>query len=578
MTAPAQTIKQLPLGIADFGLVKKQNCFYVDKTMFIPRLEMASNYLFLVRPRRFGKSLLLSMLKAYYDVNMKDRFDDFFGDLWIGSHPTAVRNYYAVLHLDFSQVTGTIDELRENFDSYCGIKADSFARRYEHLFYKGFADEVKQQNWATKKLNYIGDKAKEYDVPMYLIVDEYDNFTNTVLNQHGEDIYTSLTHGEGFYRDIFKLFKPNFERVLMLGVSPVTMDDLTSGYNIATNITARGSFNQMLGFSEEEVRAMFRYYSEAGRLKGDVEAMIQEMKPWYDNYCFAEDGLGESRVFNSNMVLYYLSTQIAEGHAPREMNDPNARTDYQKMKKLIQLDKLEPERKSIIYQIAENGYIDSNLVPYFPASEMVKFDNFVSLLYYYGKLTIAGTNGLTLRLGIPNNNVRRQYYGYLLEEYDRIRPADHWRIDHAFRQAALSGAWKPLVEAIADEYEKTCAVRCLIEGERNIQGFFTAYLTMGNYYLTAPEVELSHGYCDFFLLPDLQRYPVVAHSYILELKYLKAEATAEEAEAQWTEATGQITRYAQDGKVRLLSGNTQLHLVVAQFRAHQLVRAEEVSF
>ena len=578
MTAPAQTIKQLPLGIADFGLVKKQNCFYVDKTMFIPRLEMASNYLSLVRPRRFGKSLLLSMLKAYYDVNMKDRFDDFFGDLWIGSHPTAVRNYYAVLHLDFSQVTGTIDELRENFDSYCGIKADSFARRYEYLFYKGFADEVKQQNWATKKLNYIGDKAKEYDVPMYLIVDEYDNFTNTVLNQHGEDIYTSLTHGEGFYRDIFKLFKPNFERVLMLGVSPVTMDDLTSGYNIATNITARGSFNQMLGFSEEEVRAMFRYYSEAGWLKGDVEAMIQEMKPWYDNYCFAEDGLGESRVFNSNMVLYYLSTQIAEGHAPREMNDPNARTDYQKMKKLIQLDKLEPERKSIIYQIAENGYIDSNLVPYFPASEMVKFDNFVSLLYYYGMLTIAGTNGLTLRLGIPNNNVRRQYYGYLLEEYDRIRPADHWRIDHAFRQAALSGAWKPLVEAIADEYEKTCAVRCLIEGERNIQGFFTAYLTMGNYYLTAPEVELSHGYCDFFLLPDLQRYPVVAHSYILELKYLKAEATAEEAEAQWTEATGQITRYAQDGKVRLLSGTTQLHLVVAQFRAHQLVRAEEVSF
>ena len=576
MTASAQTIKQLPLGIADFGLIIKQKCFYVDKTMFIPRLEMASNYLFLVRPRRFGKSLLLSMLKAYYDVNMKERFDEYFGDLWIGSHPTAYRNSYAVLHLDFSQVTGTIDDLRESFDSYCGIKADSFARMYEHLFYKGFADEVKQQNRATKKLNYIGDKAKDYGVAMYLIVDEYDNFTNTVLNQHGEDVYTALTHGEGFYRDIFKLFKPNFERVLMLGVSPVTMDDLTSGYNIATNITARSSFNQMLGFSEEDVRAMFSYYREAGWLKGDIEAMIEEMKPWYDNYCFAENSLGESRVFNSNMVLYYLSTQIAEGHAPREMNDPNARTDYQKMKKLIQLDKLEPERKSIIYQIAENGYIDSNIVPYFPASEMVKFDNFVSLLYYYGMLTIAGTNGLTLRLGIPNNNVRRQYYAYLLEEYDRIRIADHRLIDRAFQQAALSGAWKPLIEAIANEYEKTCAVRCLIEGERNIQGFFTAYLTMGNYYLTAPEVELNHGYCDFFLIPDLQRYPVVAHSFILELKYLKAEATAEEAETQWKEATIQITRYAQDEKVRLLCGTTQLHLIVAQFRTHQLVRVEEI--
>ena len=238
-------------------------------------------------------------------------------------------------------------------------------------------------------------------MPLYLIVDEYDNFTNTVLNQHGEDIYTGLTHGEGFYRDIFKLFKPNFERVLMLGVSPVTMDDLTSGYNIATNITADAAFNQMLGFSEEEVRQMFNYYSEVGWLKGDVEAMIEEMKPWYDNYCFAKEGLSESRVFNSDMVLYYLSNQIRNGHAPDEMVSPNARTDYQKMKRLIQLDRLEPQRKSIIYQIAEEGYIDSRLVPYFPASEMVKFDNFVSLLYYYGMLTIAGTNGLMLRLGIP---------------------------------------------------------------------------------------------------------------------------------------------------------------------------------
>ena len=576
MTTTVQTIKQLPLGIADFELIKKQNCYYVDKTMFIIRLEMASNYLFLVRPRRFGKSLLLSMLKAYYDVNMKDRFDQLFGHLWIGSQPTPYRNYYAVLHLDFSQVTGTIDELRESFDSYCGIKADTFAKRYEHLFYEGFADEVKKENWATKKLNYIGDKAKEYGVPMYLIVDEYDNFTNTVLNQHGQDIYTGLTHGEGFYRDIFKLFKPNFERVLMLGVSPVTMDDLTSGYNIATNITADAAFNQMLGFSEEDVRQMFNYYSEVGWLNGDVETMVEEMKPWYDNYCFAKEGLSESRMFNSDMVLYYLSNQIRNGHAPDEMVSPNARTDYQKMKRLIQLDRLEPQRKSIIYQIAEEGYIDSRLVPYFPASEMVKFDNFVSLLYYYGMLTIAGTNGLMLRLGIPNNNVRRQYYGYLLEEYDRIRPADHRRIDQAFQQAALSGAWKPLIEAIADEYEKTCAVRCLIEGERNLQGFFTAYFTMGTYYLTAPELELSHGYCDFFLLPDLGRYPIVAHSYILELKYLKADATADEAETQWAEAVAQVRHYAQDAKVRLLQGTTQMHLVVAQFRAHQLTRAEEV--
>ena len=577
ISSSANSVRQLPLGISDFARIARENYYYVDKTMFIPRLEMTSSYLFLVRPRRFGKSLLLSMLKNYYDINEKDRFDEYFGDLWIGSHPTPYRNRYAVLHLDFSQVTGTIDELKANFDDYCGIKLDGFAKRYEHLFYDGFAKDMKQWDWATKKLNFLGDQAKFYDVPLYLIIDEYDNFTNTVLNQHGQDIYTGLTHGEGFYRDIFKLFKPNFERVLMLGVSPVTMDDLTSGYNIATNITARGAFNHMLGFSEDEVRLMFRYYSEAGLLKDDIDAMLQEMKPWYDNYCFAKDGLGESRVFNSNMVLYYLSTQIAEGHAPDEMTDPNARTDYQKMKRLIQLDRLEPQRKSIIYKIAEEGFIYSRLVPYFPASEMVKFDNFVSLLYYYGMLTIMGARGDKLRLGIPNNNVRRQYYGYLLEEYDRIRPADHWRIDQAFDSAVFDGDWQPLVKTVSEEYEKTCAVRCLIEGERNLQGFFTAYLNMTNYYLTAPELELNHGYCDFFLLPDLGRYPMVAHSYILELKYLKQDAAAEEAEAQWAEAVAQISRYARDEKVRLLCGPTQLHLIVAQYRGYQLVRLEEVN-
>ena len=576
MNATAQPTKQLPLGIADFRRIASENYYYADKTMFIPRMEMASSYLFLVRPRRFGKSLLLSMLTTYYDINQKERFNEYFGQLWIGSHPTALQGRYAMLYLDFSRVTGTIDDLRESFDSYCGICADTFAERYEALFYPGFARDVKNENWATKKLNFIGIKAKECGVPMYLIVDEYDNFTNTVLNQHGEDVYTGLTHGEGFYRDIFKLFKPTFERVLMLGVSPVTMDDLTSGYNIATNITSRGAFNQMLGFSEEEVRQMLGYYSEAGWLTGDTEAMIEEMKPWYDNYCFAEEGLGESKMFNSDMVLYYLSSQIRNHRAPKDMLNPNARTDYQKMKRLIQLDRLEPQRKSIIYRIAEQGYIDSTLVPYFPASEMVKFDNFVSLLYYYGMLTISGVRGNKLRLGIPNNNVRKQYYGYLLEEYDRIRPVDHWQIDQAIDSAALDGDWQPLVKTVAGEYEKTCAVRCLIEGERNLQGFFTAYLTMSSYYLIAPELELNHGYCDFFLLPDLQRYPMVAHSYIVELKYLKADAARQEADAQWEEAAAQIQRYAQDPKLRLLCGPTRLHLIVAQFRGEQLVRTEEI--
>lgn len=571
-----ETPRQLPLGIADFERMRRQHYYYVDKTMYIPKLEFSSSYLFFVRPRRFGKSLLVSMLRAYYDINLQDKFEEYFGDLWIGSHPTALRNSYAVLYLDFSLVYGSIEKLEENFNAYCGMVCDGFAKKYEHLFYEGFADEVEHKADAGGKLNYIGYKARDRHVPLYLIVDEYDNFTNTVLNQHGEDIYRGLTHGEGFYRDIFKIFKPNFERVLMIGVSPVTMDDLTSGYIIATNITADSIFNQMLGFSEDDVRTMFGYYQQIGWLQGDVEAMIKEMKPWYDGYCFARDGLAESRMFNTDMVLYYLGNQVRLGNAPESMLNPNARTDYQKMKNLIQLDRLEKGRKSVIYEIAQTGGITGQLVGYFPASEMVKRENFVSLLYYYGMLTIAGVEGNRLRLNIPNNNVREQYYRYLLEEYDRIRPADHTAIDNAFDGVVLRGEWQPLLRLIADEYRQTSSVRSLIEGERNIQGFFTAYLSLCSYYLTAPEVELNHGYCDFFLMPDVLRYPMVAHSYIIELKYLKKDDTEATAAALWQDAEKQLRRYVDDEKVRLLVGNTRLHLIAVMFRGDELVRLEEI--
>jgi len=599
-------IKRLPYGISDFKQLRREGKYFVDKTMFLPVMEEADNFLFLVRPRRFGKSIFLNMMRAYYDVNERDNFDRLFEGLWIASHPTEEQGQYQVLHMDFSRVGSNIERLEQDFGDYCNQMLDDFIERYAHLYDDDYLAKSREIKNFRTKFSFIDNRAKRKGYPLYLIIDEYDNFTNNVLNVRGEAVYHALTHGEGFYRDVFKLFKGMFSRILMMGVSPVTMDDVTSGYNIATNITMRPEFNQMLGFSEEDVRAMIRYYREAGALKREEDDLIDEMKPWYDNYCFGpspfpsrgrgvvtsttynsanqsiytspsgEVGRGAT-VFNSNMVLYYLSNQLRNGHSPDEMADPNARTDYQKMKRLIQLDRLEPQRKSIIYRIAEEGYIDSRLVPYFPASEMVKFDNFVSLLYYYGMLTITGTNGFTLRLGIPNNNVRRQYYGYLLEEYDRIRSADHWRIDQAYQSAALDGDWRPLITTVSDEYEKTCAVRCLIEGERNLQGFFTAYLTMTGYYLIAPELELSHGYGDLFFLPDLARYPIVAHSYILELKYLKPDATQPEADAQWTEAEAQIRRYAQDAKLRQLCGPTRLHLVIAQYRGYQLMRTEEVS-
>ena len=572
--------KLIPYGISSFKQVREENKYLVDKTRFFEQLELAGNFFYLVRPRRFGKSLFLNMLEAYYDINEKDNFDKLFHGLYVADHPTEYRNRYQIMHLDFSQVGSDVERLQDNFDFYLSISCESFAEKYARFYPEGFLDEVKQIKRGEQKLNRINDAAKEAGCRLYLIVDEYDNFTNNVLNVKGHEAYHALTHGTGFYRDVFKLFKGMFDRIIMLGVSPITLDDLTSGYNIALNITMDPRFNQMLGFSEDDVRQMIRYYKEVGAIKPEVteDSIIADMKPWYDNYCFAKDSFGrEPSMFNSDMVCYYLSNLVGVGQRPEELIDPNTMTDYGKLKRLIKIDKTEGKRIEIIHDIAEKGFIKARLVSHFPAEKMMEFGNFVSLLYYYGMLTIGGVVGDRLKLIIPNNNVRLQYYQYLLDEYSSIHSIDISDLDDAFDEAALEGDWQPLISFICKAYHDTTAIRQLIEGERNLQGFMNAYLTLTNYYLVAPEMEFNHGYCDFFLLPNYAVYPMVRHSYILELKYLKADATDAEADRQWSEAREQIKTYAADKKLQSMLHGTQLHPIVVQIKGYDLVRFEEIN-
>ncbi len=569
--------KLLPMGIADFRRIRIENYYYVDKTAWIPKFEQVSSFLFFCRPRRFGKTLMLSLLESYYDCKQTGDWDRLFGGLWIHEHPTENRGRFQVMRLDFSRVTGTIDQLKENLDLYMDITLNSFASKYEDMYFDGFVKEVKQYHSANGKLNYILDTARKYGNRLYLILDEYDNFTNTVLAQHGEAVYRTLTHADGFYRDLFKLFKGNFDRILMMGVSPVTMDDLTSGYNIATNITTNPWFNQVLGFSEPEVRVMLDYYRPLSGTELSTDEMLDQMRPWYDNYCFAERSLKtDPKMFNSNMVTYYVNTLLTLGTPPDSMEDPNAKTDYTKLRQLIRLDTIDSYRRRIVHRIAQDGYIYSKVKDYFPAIELIKKENFISLLYYYGMITMTGTYHGEQRLGIPNNNVRRQYYDFLLEEYQRTADLDTWQLKEAFVSAAYEGEWRALLQYIADCYREDSAVRSAIEGERHLQGYFLAYLNMYQGYLTAPEVELNHGYCDFFLMPDKLRQPDIAHSYIIELKYLKADATDEEAISQWQEAEAQIRKYGAGSRVALLSRDTQLHLVIVQFRGSKLLRLDEV--
>ena len=581
-----QNVKRLPYGINDFEAVIEQNQYYVDKTMYLPLLENQPSNIIFIRPRRFGKSIFLSMLHAYYDCSKKKKFQTLFGDLWVGKHPTPLQGRYQVLHLDFSYVGGSIDKLEENFDMYLRVKLDGFMRIYQEFYLTDFKEKFFKTDSATEKLALLQDETATKGIPLYLIIDEYDNFTNTVLNEQGEKVYWAITHADGFYRDVFKKFKGMFERIFITGVSPVTLDDVTSGFNIGWHISTKPEFNQMLGFSLEEVRKMFAYYKEVGGIPAtsDIEVMIDEMKPWYDNYCFSEDALRtQSKVFNCDMVIYYLRNYMDRGEAPKQMIDPNTMTDYNKMKKLLQLDKLDGDRKGIIRTIAETGQIVTSLENTFPASRLTNPQTFTSLLFYYGMLTIKDTFGDMLILGIPNNNVRKQYYGYLLEQYQEEKFVDLTQMKILFTYMALEGKWRDALEAMAKAYEDVSSVRDGIESERNLQGFFMAYLNLNNYYYTAPELELNHGYCDFFLLPNLTHYST-KHSYILELKVLPKkdyEAKPEDgklskAEVQWQEAEKQIKRYAMAPRVEALRQGTTLHKIIMQFVAGKLVRMEEV--
>ena len=572
-------IKQLPYGVSDFESVIRDNLYYVDKTMYIPMLEEQPRNLMFIRPRRFGKSLLLSMLKTYYDKAKKDQFEEIFGSLWIGKHPTPLMGRYQVMHLDFSQIGGTIDELEKRFDEYLCYRLDAFVNKYADDYPNYFIKAFFECKTYTGKLIQITTTANELRIPMYLIIDEYDNFTNVVLSEKGEEVYHKMTHAEGFYRDVFKKFKGTFERIFFTGVSPVTLDDLTSGFNIGWNISTLFYFDKMLGFSTDEVREMFKYYKEAGLLPDncDIEAMIEEMKPWYDNYCFAKECLKDgNRVFNSDMVLFYLRNYVMYKSSPEVMLDPNTKTDYNKLRNLIQLDRLDGDRKGILRKIAEEGEIVAEVLPSFPAYQLIRPRMFVSLLFYYGMLTIKGMRGARPILSIPNNNVRMQYYNFLMEEYDRRCSIEVSNLQDGFDSLAFDGEWRSVMQYMCDCYKQLSSVRDSIEGERNIQGFFMAYLSLCNYYIIAPELELQHGYCDFFLLPNMTHYQA-AHSYILELKYLsKSDFSDEKANAQWNEAVEQIKGYAIAPRVEALRQGTQLHKIIIQFCGWDAVRMEEI--
>lgn len=416
--------KRIPYGMQNFEDVIREDCYFVDKTPFIEDVEGAHKYFFFIRPRRFGKSLTLSMLENYYDINKKDRFESLFGKLYIGHNPTPEHNTYLIIHLNFSIVVGDLDNYKQGMDTYCNNRFNYFVDIYSHLLPPETKEGLNIRTDAVSQLDYLCAQCAKTRQKIYLFIDEYDHFTNQILaNRAHETRYREQTHGEGYLRKFFDTIKgtagDTLDRVFVTGVSPVTMDDLTSGFNIGTNYTLSAQFNEMTGFTEKEVRDMLTYYSTQFEYNHTVDELIAIMKPWYDNYCFAAKKYGKVTMYNSNMVLYFIDNYVHNDcEIPDRMIDDNIRTDYNKLRMLIRHDKEFEHDASIIQQLVKQGFITGVLKPGFPAEQIGNPDNFVSLLFYFGMVTIDGTLEGKTKFVIPNEVVREQLY--TSSNYDRM--------------------------------------------------------------------------------------------------------------------------------------------------------------
>ncbi|MGB9634025.1 MAG: AAA family ATPase, partial [Chloroflexaceae bacterium] len=499
----------------------------MDKTRYIPLIEAAPYYLFLIRPRRFGKTLWLSLLQHYYDINAQDEFDALFGDTWIGAHPTPDRNNYLVMTFNFAVVNPDVRIVQQSFEQHGQAVLRDFMRRYARYFDETEQAAIMSPPTTADRLQELFFHVASKELRVYLLIDEYDNFANTILTTAGETAYRDLTHGAGFFRYFFNLLKgatsgtmSGITRMFITGVSPITMDDVTSGFNIGRNISLQAGFNELLGFTEAETRALLTYYDEAGLLPLDVEDCFRAMTDWYGRYRFSAQA--QTYLFNSDMVLYFLSEVTTSGALPEQWLDQNIRTDYGKLRHLLTVDRRLNGNFSRLREILETGETAANVAVSFPVEQLTDESNFVSLLYYMGLLTFDGVRQGLPVLRIPNLTVRELLYGFLRDGYRdaAIFRLDPGRLAEMLGQMAYRGEWQPFFDFLAEQVRQQTSVRDYLGGEKVIQGFLLAYLNVTYFFIPWSEREMGGGFADIYLEPFLARYPDLRYGYLIELKYL----------------------------------------------------------
>ena len=601
-TATSAAYPLIPYGWADFRAMRLERRLYVDKTRFLRPLE-DERFVFLIRPRRFGKSCWLSLLENYYDRKWASEFEQVFGTLDIGRNPTENRHSFVVLRFDFSVVHDAPETLEREFEDYCRLEIEEALERHPDLFPADAVGRVLEHPSASGKLNALFREARRRGVRLYLLIDEYDNFANTILAHHGADAYHELTHGSGFYRNFFAALKGGagrsgggLERLFITGVSPITLDDVTSGFNIGKNISLEPGFNAMLGFTEAEVRGLLRIYRKAGVFSLDEDAALDVMREWYDGYRFAEGA--KETVYNTDMVLYFLDAAVPDKPMPNKLIDVNVCIDYGKLRHLLTVSQGRaravwggaggPDGEAgarqlngnfdLLRQVVGEGQADAEIQGSFPLERLDQRDNFLSLLYYFGLLSIREAVAGDVRLHIPNQTVRQLLYGQLRDAYDDVGVLS---VDLVFfagllRRMARDGEWQPAFDFLRDAIAEQTSIRDYLDGEKVIQGFLAAYLGVSRHFLMRTEPELGKGFADISLEPFAAQHPELRHGFLIELKYLKRGEDASKAKvhAVVEDAHEQLRRYLAEDRLAQAYPSAQFTGLAVVFHGWEMVSCQ----
>jgi hypothetical protein len=519
-----------------------EDYFYQDRTHFIEQLEKwNSNYPVFLRPRRFGKSLFISTLHHYYGLEYKDDFQALFGNLYIGKHPSPHANGYFVLSFEFSRIDTSSQE-----STYTGFLRNviSGARRFFSAYGSYYTEEQKKSIESEKSpeavINAIFDFTEQNKLPykIYLLIDEYDHFANELLSFDLNRFKENVSRN-GFVRKFYESLKTAtrdgiVDRIFITGVSPITLDSLTSGFNISDNISLNPVFHNMMGFTHEEVENMLHQSAIPPEV---IPNMMFDLREWYNGYRFTNQV--NIRLFNPDMVLYFLKEYSIMQKYPEVMLDTNVISDYRKVRNIFKIGGEEDSKFELLETLVEDGYIDFPLTRLYNLEAEFTQDDFLSLLFYMGMLSFREVSDIGWRFEVPNYVIKKLYFEYFTAihlaktRFAKTKRPIAQTISALISQGNPEPFFKIVEYVLAENHSNRDE---LAYGEKHLQTLMIGLLFPYESYYIHSEYESKKGYPDIFL----ERMPnrPIKYDIVLELKYVKKSAkntlgkVIEQAESQ----------------------------------------------